>query len=364
MINIPTFKHSIPTKGLMFIGDPHVWSHRPGRRRDESYLDTIIKKILAAAKISNETQTWPLILGDLFDKPHDHDPRMLIPLSKALQAFDRKPMTLVGNHDKNETRLTAKNALRLLEVTNQIEVLDEPGFWGKINLEDEKGNTHAVVIGGTPYGCQLVNQLDQLARIEDSSSEKIRTETGAETVVWLTHDDLAFDGAYPNSQPLIEIEGVDILVNGHMHGTKKPVAVGQTSYYNPGNISRMSVDMADHVPQVWTWTPFENPGMPSNQGLRVPELKGHPLPHQRGQDIFDFEGRHAQANGIDETPSPELSAFVALIKQDAVVERTDEALLVQGALAQIWETQKTPEGAQIILARLLKEAIERQHSNK
>jgi hypothetical protein len=354
--------HATPTRGLMFIGDPHVWSHRPGRRRDDSYLETIINKLVAAAHISNATQTWPLILGDLFDKPHDHDPRMLIPLTRALQLFERKPMTLVGNHDKSETRLTERNALRLLEVTGQIHVMDDPGLWATIDLEGEDGTTHRTLIGGTPYGAPLTHRLDLMAGIADRTPDQIREDHGAQTVVWLTHDDLAFEGAYPNSQPLIDIAGIDILVNGHMHGTKRPVGMGQTAYYNPGNISRMSVDMADHVPQVWTWKPFANPGMASTTGVKVPEITGHILPHRPGVEVFDFEGRHAKVMEIDEAPTAEISAFVALIKQEQIEEKTDEAVFVRESLARIWETQKTPEGAQNILARLLAQAIDRQHS--
>lgn len=354
---------SKPTHGLMFIGDPHIWSHRPGRRRDESYLDTIINKMFAAARISNETGTWPLILGDLFDKARDHEPSMLIALTEALQAFERKPMTLVGNHDKHEKRLTNKNALRLLEVTQQLYVLDEPGLWATLDLTLEN-QKQRVLIGGTPYGAPLSNTLASMAKIEGTSTEDIRKANQVEHVVWLTHDDLAFEGAYPNAQALIEIEGIDILVNGHMHATKKPVKMGQTAYYNPGNISRMSVDMADHIPRVWTWTPFNNPGMPSAQGLMIPQIKGHELPHKPGVEIFDFEGRHAQPAMILPTQSEELSAFVQLIKNEKSTERTDEAILIQNSLAQVWESQKTPKHVQILITKLLSQAIEKHHLKK
>src|SRR5690606_4518046 len=100
-----------------------------------------------------------------------------------------------------------------------------------------------------------------------------------DTALWLTHEDLAFEGSYPGALPIQPIPGVDMVVNGHMHATKTPVLAEGTAYYNPGNITRMSIDLAEHVPSVWEWSPFDNDGMPSATGQRVPALVQHPLAH-------------------------------------------------------------------------------------
>src|SRR3546814_7832118 len=96
------------------------------------------------------------------------------------------------------------------------------------------------------------------------------------SIVWLTHEDLAFDGSYPGAKELYEVPGVSLVVNGHMHLTKKPRNVGGTMWFNPGNITRVAVDAKDHVPAVWKFDPVN--------GIERIELT-----HEK--DIFDLTGR-------------------------------------------------------------------------
>ena len=92
-------KHpSKATQGILFIGDPHLWSFKPGRRRDASFRDTVLGKIAQAAEISNRLNLWPIFLGDLFHAPDDNDVSTLVGLVRVLGTFDRKPVTLEGNH--------------------------------------------------------------------------------------------------------------------------------------------------------------------------------------------------------------------------------------------------------------------------
>lgn len=391
---LPTlYVYQRPTRGLLFVGDPHIWSKRPGRRRDESFLTTVLGKLSQAADIANTLDLWPVFLGDLFHEDNDHDPQMLVPVTRVLQRFDRKPVTLVGNHEKDEWILKERNALALLRVTQQIDTIENNGFWARIELTGDDGRVHTVAVGGTPYGQTIPRDLGPLVGLPAVVDEQPPTTTesaapgkaqtlgavsespavldmpdahravhealGVQSVVWVTHDDLAFEGAYPGSKALHPINGVDLMVNGHMHGTKQPVRSGYTACYNPGNITRLSVDMAEHVPSVWSWTPFDNPGMPSAQGVRVPALMQHVLEHQTGAAVFNFEGRHARASLLEPDALMKMgeSAFVALMKQDHTTQRTDDGHFVRESLQEVVEELKVVTPVQTILEDLLARAL-------
>lgn len=400
------FNTSIPeTYGVLFIGDPHLWSKRPGRRRDESFLDTILKKLTKVANISNNNKLLPVFLGDLFHEDDDYEPEMLVKVIKVLQLFERKPVTIVGNHEKDEWVLREKNALALLKVTGQIDVIEKNGFWGKLSLTNpENKEVHNIAIGGTPYGQTIPYDLtsflekdggtsirDDFDKINsDLAKEKVKALAGrsgvnllsesnindailpdekinndihkkldCDTVIWLTHHDLAFENTYPNSIPLHNIDGVDMMINGHIHGTKKPVKVGNTVCYNPGNISRLSIDMAEHLPSVWIWNPFLNKNMPSSKGVNVPYLEQIVLPHVSGEEIFNFEGRHTQKSLIEVLPEEiEHSVFVELLNtENNSNNKTDDGIYLKESMDEIFQEKETIEPVKLILQNLFHKAL-------
>lgn len=341
---------SLPTRGLLFIGDPHLWSQKPGRRRDASFRETVLGKLRYAAELSNRLGLWPVFLGDLFHAPKDNDTAMLVDLVQVLQSFQRRPVTLEGNHDKNEVTLSDRNPLTLLEVAGQIEVIQRAGPWAILPLTAEDGRVHPVAIGGTPYGQPLPASFEQAFGFARPA------EVG--TALWLTHEDLAFEGAYPGALPLQAIGGVEMVVNGHMHGTKLPRQVEGTTYYNPGNITRLSVDMAEHVPAVWEWSPFDAETMASATGVRVRRLIRHDLPHVGAAEIFDFEGRHTRgATQLVSTPAG--SAFVALFQQEHAQERTDDASYARASMMHVLDEHEASPDVRGIACRLLEQALER-----
>lgn len=347
------------TRQLMFIGDPHVWSKKPGRRRDVSYLRTVLAKLTRCAEIANQRRAWPLILGDLFEKPDDTDAEMLIELSKVLQKFERKPVTLVGNHDKNEEVLSQNNPMRLLEVTGQLMVIDQQGLWGEIDLEDGAGKSRHVLIGGSPYGNVLEPSLLNLLSLEQQEHlpktvKQVREAYRADQVVWMTHTDLAFQGAYPGSQELIETKGVDMVVNGHMHLTKTPVKVGSTTYYNPGNITRVTMEALHHVPKVWLWDPHAGKTGVDATDKIIERLEGVELPHAKGEDIFELTGKRIQGSKMDRQ---EIYKFVKMMRNDPQSERTDDAVELRETMAQVFVQRKTPVYVQKTMYELLEKVI-------
>lgn len=345
--SLPLLSIDQPTHGLLFIGDPHLWSLKPGRRRDTSYKDTVLRKISLAAEVSNRLKLWPIFTGDLFHLPDDNNTQMLVQLMRVLDLFDRRPVSLEGNHDKNQLMLADSNPLRLIEVAGKLDIISE-GPWAKMVLQNEAGQQHTVVIGGTPFGQALP------VSYKDAFGEERPADV--QTALWLTHEDLAFDGSYPDALPLLPMTHIDLVVNGHMHGTKSPVKVEDTVYYNPGNITRMSVDMADHVPAVWEWTPFTSETMVSSAGQKVPLLRQHVLAHTPGSEVFNFEGRHTKKAAITVEAQ---SGFVSQLLEEPADLRTDDGTYARAALIQVLDESEAPEAVRTITAHLCEESLRR-----
>ena len=354
-----------PTSGFLFIGDPHLWSKRPGRRRDESFLSTILGKISVAAEIANQQNLLPIFLGDMFHDEDDFDPAFLVQVVVVLKKFNRKPITLTGNHEKKENLLTERDALYLLNITQQIDVIDLGGIFGTMRLVRD-GCTSNVLLGGTPFGQEPPISLADLYASKTNKKNKtmeeyhaaIKNELGVDFTVWLTHDDYAFENAYPGARALTPVFGVDMLVNGHMHATKKPYKAGETAYYNPGNITRMSIDQAEHLPSVWSWSPFDHEQMHTSQGVAVPLLVQHILPHESGKTVFNHEGRHSQKQGGQIfSQADDRSEFVALLLQDHDLKRTDDGAFIQESLRDYYASNTVPDEVRGILSDLLQRSV-------
>lgn len=302
---------SVP-KGFLFIGDPHVYHARPGRRKDD-YLSSVIGKLLRAAEVCWERTLVPVCLGDLLHRPKENSLVALSRLYGALSQFPVRPLVLGGNHDKGatllrgnheqiESELLEVDALSLLAQTGVIEVLDGPcRAWQTI--ETVAGLVH---LWGAPYGSEIPDAI----------------EAGGEgPVVLVTHHDFAFPGAYPDAQALKEIQGCDMVVNGHLHFTTPSVQKGRTWWHNPGNIEPISIDCREHEPAVWAWT----------AGASCEELERIDLPHN--SDCFDLTGLTVEASDAASAAAalPE-SQFAELLSQDEwlgakAVENDGEAFL-------------------------------------
>ena len=288
-------------KGILFIGDPHVSSVRPGRRKDD-YLASVIGKLRKASEICWERSLRPLILGDLFHRAKENHLPTLAQLFEVLGNFPVQPLVLGGNHDKNGTLLQDADALSLFAQTGVIEVLDGPcRAW--CTIETPEG---PLQIWGAPYGTEIPDVIEA---------------EGEGPVVLVTHHDLAFQGAYPGAQLLKEIRGCDMVVNGHMHFTTPSVKKGATWWHNPGNIEPISIDCREHKPAVWAWT----------AGASCETLDRIDLPHN--PDCFDLTGIAVEASDAASAAAalPE-SQFAELLSQDewlgaAAVENDGEAFI-------------------------------------
>lgn len=219
--------------GILFVGDPHLWSKRPSKRNDADFADTVLNKISQAVNIALENNLYLIFLGDLFHSSDENDLKIITKLIRVLMPISGKCATVEGNHELSQTSISDDVALSILKEAGIIKVYETNDIQEVISVQDKK-----ITIGSTPYGHKI--------------PKKIKSNKSDYTI-WLTHANLDFGDCYPGVIKVEEIEGVNMLVNGHIHKEKQPLKVGNMLSFNPGNITRLSLDCLEHEPAVWGW---------------------------------------------------------------------------------------------------------------
>lgn len=318
----------VVSNGLLVIGDPHVGSRRPGRRKDAVWPQAVLAKLERCVVIANERNLAPVILGDLFDRPVEPDEALKNQLIRILKGFRHRPLVNVGNHDIQHTTLTDSDTLALLGLCDVVDVVATSAPVAEFHI-----GTRRLGVGMTPYGQAI-------------PTDARGSFTGMDLHAWFTHHDIAFDGGYPGAVPPFAVEGCDVLINGHIHKTQKSVMAGRTRWLNPGNINRQSVDLADHVPRAWI---LDASG----------ELEAQELPHER--NVFDLTGRIVEAAEGAVVAREVESAFVTLLQAESSTElkRSGDGAIVRDEIEAKFTQDNTPDAVRAIVRSLLGEAVER-----
>lgn len=327
----------IKAKGILFIGDPHVSSKKIGRRLDEDFCATVCGKLDQAFAIAAERDLYPVILGDLFDDEKDTKARMLTWVARTLAKAQKKPLTIVGNHEKTQFFLTDDTALATMREAGVIDTLERGGFCAEVDVDG-----YRVLIGGTPYGQDFPGSVEQERR-----------ELGADKVFWLAHHDLAFQGAYPGSSPIEEIVGVDYLVNGHMHKPTPPVTAGKMIAFNPGNITRVSVDCRDQAPSVWAWTPSTGDSLERIELIHVAAI----------MNLAGYVFGEGAVETVEEAEASLLmreSTFSRLLKKRQMedAEKTDDAQILKEDMDAVHLELASDDGFKAYMLELLADVLD------
>lgn len=385
---------------ILNIGDPHLYNARPGRRRDEDFLETVLNKLTQIKNIANEKNCFSLITGDFFHtKTIDIKSEFINKIIKVLKEFNHKPLVLSGNHEKAEWKITDKDALSILKNTDLIDVLDGNGLVGKIIVEQD-GVKQIIGIGGTCFGETIPYDLTSFIGMEENSSfrddeeieiykealekqkgqkiilidkspkeksnvelhNRIKSLLGVDKIIWITHHDLAFNEVFPFSRPLHPIDGVDIMINGHMHSYKKPVKKDLTQCYNPGNIVRLKIDEIDNIPSVWIYSPFDNEKEYDINGLEIEKLHRIVLKYKPYEEVFSLEGKNIIESKKD--LNIDTGNFVKLLLSDQHQEKTDEAVFIKEKLDEIKGSEEISDPAYNYILSLISEVVETQIKNK
>jgi predicted phosphodiesterase len=241
-------------RGLLCIGDPHLATRPPGFRKD-GYAQAVLDKLRFCVAHAREHRLLLVILGDLFHHPRDIANWMLVDLISLFA--DEPAYTVAGNHDCHENSLSRDDTLSVLAAAGAVKLLDQSPWRGAMNGCD-------VIVGGTSWGKSLPKKFER---------------DGAGRVFWITHHDLRFPG-YEDAGRFgcYEIDGVDVVINGHIHRRLDDVTVGQTTWMNPGNICRVSRSeiTRTHKPAVLRFDVSET-------GHTCERIE---IPHQAFDDVF------------------------------------------------------------------------------
>ena len=219
-------------RGLLIIGDPHLECRVPGFRKDD-YPNVILDKLRWCLSYAASESLLPAILGDLFHLPRDNPNWMLV---KLIELFQREVIAVYGNHDVHENEISEHDSLSVLAEAGRIQLLDSrTQFYGIVG-------SRPVVVGGTPWGQRLPDHFG--VRWNDEQRP---------LVFWLAHHDIVLPGyeELGRFHPK-ELQGIDVVINGHIHRRLETVQVGSTLWLTPGNISRRSRSdtTCAHVPSV------------------------------------------------------------------------------------------------------------------
>lgn len=322
-------------EGALFVGDPHASTRKPGTRNDKDFASTVLGKLEQSVKIANENNAALIILGDLFDRENDSDGQvgrsLLTRIIRVLRQSKTPPVVLASNHDKNGIEVTDDTIVAALSAADVIHLVQDTELFLHANLVGGK----VLVMGGSPWGKEIPADIApylESANIPDG-----------ENVIkaWITHEDLAFDGAYPGALEMFEIRNCDIVVNGHMHLTKPEVQVGRTLWCNPGNITRQSKDCADHVPSVWLMKD-------------KPQLTQIPLEYER--NVFDAVMNHVAPIKAGATPMAS-SNFVDMLKAASKEIKTEDGSLLLQDIKEVSADLNLSSDAQAILLAVHEEAM-------
>jgi DNA repair exonuclease SbcCD nuclease subunit len=318
----------VTCEGILVIGDPHVGSRRPGRRKDAVWPQAVLSKLERCVAIANERQLGVVILGDLFDRPVEPDEALKNQLIRVLKGFRHRPIVNVGNHDIQHTTLTDSDTLALLGICDVVDVVATSAPVAEFAVSGRR-----IGVGMTPYG-------------QDIPTDIRGSFTGTDLQAWFTHHDIAFEGGYPGAVPPFGVEGCDVLVNGHIHKTQKSILAGRTRWMNPGNITRQSVDLVDHVPRAWI---LDATG----------ELQPQALPFEG--NVFDLTGRVVEAADASAVAREVESAFVTLLQAESSTElkRSGDGSIVRDEIEARFAENNTSDAVRAIVRSLLGEAVER-----
>jgi len=319
--------------GFLFVGDPHLTSRRPGRRKDADFGRTVLAKIEQCVRIANDRNLQLVFLGDLFDRPTEENESLKPALVRLLMGLRYVAISNLGNHEIISSALSDSDTISILDAGKSLRIQKASGLIGVFTLASD-GEEMTVALGATPFG-----QI-----IPDDVSEHLAQ---ADTVIWLTHHDIAFDGSYPGAQEPFEIQGCGLVVNGHMHAPFPAIERGETTWFNPGNITRLSVDTMDHEPTVWE---------SSASGEMTPDV----LDHEKA--VFDLTGR-LLAEGKREARArieDDASVFVDLLEKEspADLRASADGSLIAELIAAKFVHDQTPPAVQNLVKRLLSEALE------
>jgi DNA repair exonuclease SbcCD nuclease subunit len=211
-------------RGILFIGDTHLASRTPNFRKDD-YPRESLKDFQWCLDYARKHKLLPAVLGDLFHWPRDNANWLLNAILETLSG--REVISIYGNHDCQESRLTEHDSLMVLARAGALTLLDGDTIWrGKMQGQQ-------IVVGGTSWGQECC------ADVPRQSSDLF--------IFWMTHHDWLLPGYEEHGRPLGKLEpkvlrGAALVVNGHIHRPLADYTYETSRWLNPGSVARVKRD--------------------------------------------------------------------------------------------------------------------------
>lgn len=251
-------------KGVLCIADPHLAERAIGRRVDD-YTSAILDKLSFCLTYAAREQLLAAFLGDVFHSADEGADWLLGEIEAMLEPSGA--VGIFGNHDCSGEVLGEDDALARLVGRSRLTLLDEDRPWrGEFSGRPS-------VVGGSSWQRPLPRAFDRDPA--DGSSP-------AELVLWLAHADLLVPDRSDGIE-FREIPGVDLVVNGHVHSRLPIVETGDTTWCNPGSISRYSGSA--------TAREREPAALRADAGPEGFELSWITIPHRPADEIFSDRRR-------------------------------------------------------------------------
>jgi predicted phosphodiesterase len=315
--------------GFLFIGDVHLSSVPPARRKDD-YATAVLAKLSLCADIARRENLIPVMLGDMFHRPKESDEALKTRLARVLRQFHRPLICNVGNHDIRGETLQDGDSLLYLAESGLIEVPEKNGSFEVVELS----TGIKVGYGLIPYGQEIPDDVSALFPEADG-------------VFLVTHHDLAFEGAYPGALPLKEISGCSLVINGHMHLRKPFVDVNGTCWCNFGSMTSTAIDAVGHRPIAVEFRPE-----------REDIFSYHDLGGE--EDVFDLISTLAPSQPVVSFAGRD---FAKILSEEIGNEarRTADGAILEEEMKLFLQNNATPACAQAVLS-LLKRVVEAERT--
>ncbi len=226
-------------RGLMFIGDPHLEARVPGFRKDD-YPAVALRKFRWCLEFAKEQSLQPFLLGDLFQLPRDNPNWLVAEIITIInECTDGCLPAIYGNHDVRENSLKPNDSISILFAGGHLRPVGvgEQTWTGTIAGQ-------SVSVRGTMWGDRIPKR-GEFASVDNGATSDLS--------IWMTHHDILIPGYEEGGRIRPHaIDGVDVVINGHIHRRLDVVSKKNTHWVTAGNITRRARSDASrsHQPAV------------------------------------------------------------------------------------------------------------------
>lgn len=300
---------TINAAGMLFINQARLTSRTIHDRFDSDVRGVLLSKLDEAFTIANNSNLMIVFTGHLFERPKEHDARIMSGLIGLLARAKHKPICIASVSElKNDGQLADDIAMSVLAATQLITIVTSTGPVGVL-LSD----TGSVDLWATPF-----SQITDAERFEQNT--------------------LCITSGGGNAN-CAKIENVCQVVAGGAIDNGASNEQDGTHWLTPDSMSRLALSEKNITPTVWQWLPGNS-------------VKSHTLKHE---DIAFTTTNTSAPESISALPK---SLFVELLKEELEDDlEIDDSVAFKADIEQLMSERDTSEPVRLIFLDLIKRAV-------